>query len=111
MAQAPFELQVGSSGFVMPSPCRGLVWIIRRAPDPAAAPPKGLGVGDPEDAPAGSRRRKTSVPHVPRRNGGTLKGIFTAMIPRLTQQIAVTTGFRGGQGTGLGATPCWNDGL
>src|SRR2546426_2289427 len=42
---------VGSSGFVMPSPCRVLAWIIRRAPDPAAAPPKGLGVGDREDAP------------------------------------------------------------
>src|SRR2546426_11152506 len=42
---------VGSSGFVMPSPCRVLAWIIRRAPEPAAAPPKGLGVGDREDAP------------------------------------------------------------
>jgi hypothetical protein len=27
------------------------------------------------------------------------------------QQIAVTTGLRGGQGTGWGSTPCWNDGL
>jgi hypothetical protein len=27
------------------------------------------------------------------------------------QQIAMTTGLRGGQGTGWGSTPCWNDGL